>query len=157
MEPMAFARFLQVASLRASDKVLDIGCGTGYSSAVLAKIVDSVVALECDEELATRARDLLAGQGAFNVTVVDGPLAEGCPGYGPYDVILINGRVPDIPQPIFRQLKPEGRLVAAVGEAAVVRTVLYTLSDGVIGGRAVFDASIAPLPGFPSPKPAFVF
>jgi protein-L-isoaspartate(D-aspartate) O-methyltransferase len=96
-------------------------------------------------------------QDALNVRVVDGPLEKGCPGYGPYDVILINGRVPAVPEAIFQQLKPDGRLLAAVGEASVARAVLHTLSDGVIGARAAFDASVAPLPGFPSPKPAFVF
>jgi protein-L-isoaspartate(D-aspartate) O-methyltransferase len=157
MEPMAFARLVQLAALRQTDRVLDIGCGTGYSTAVLAKLAASVTALECDESLAVEAREILKNQAISNAEVVSGPLEEGSPAHGQFDVILINGRVPEVPRTLFRQLAKAGRLVAIVGETAVAKAILYTLADGVVGLRTAFDASVAPLPGFASQKPAFVF
>jgi protein-L-isoaspartate(D-aspartate) O-methyltransferase len=157
MEPMAFARLVQLAALRQTDRVLDIGCGTGYSTAVLAKLAASVTGLECDEELAAGAREILKNLAISNAEVVSGPLAEGSPAQGRFDVILINGRVPEVPQTLFRQLADAGRLVAIVGETAVARSILHTLADGVVGVRTAFDATVAPLPGFASQKPVFVF
>lgn len=157
MEPMAFARLLQLAALRETDRILDIGCGTGYSTAVLSRLAASVTALECDEDLAAEARNVLADQAIANTYVVCGPLAEGSSGHGPFDAILINGCIPEVPQALFRQLKEAGRLIAVVGEAAVARAILYTLADGAVGSRAAFDASVAQLPGFRSSRPAFVF
>ena len=157
MEPMAFARLLQLAALRQADRVLDVGCGTGYSTAVLALLAASVTALECDGDLAAGAQETLKNQAISNVEVVCGPLEEGSPAHGPFDVIVINGRVAQVPQGLFRQLAEAGRLVAIVGETAVARALLHILADGVVGVRAAFDASVAPLPGFLPAKPAFVF
>jgi protein-L-isoaspartate(D-aspartate) O-methyltransferase len=156
MEPMAFARLIQLAQLRPADRVLDIGCGTGYSTAVLAKLAASVMGLECDGELASAGRANLQ-QVAANAEVVCGPLAEGWPDGAPFDVILVNGRIPEVPQPLFRQLGDAGRLVAVVGETDVAAAILHTLADGIVGSRTAFDASVAPLPGFAPLKRAFVF
>ncbi len=93
MPPAPFARMLQAAAIAHTDIVLDVGCGSGYSAAVLARLANSVVALEADPELAERASVALMEAGVGNVAVVTGPLAEGYPSEGPYDVIFVNGGV----------------------------------------------------------------
>src|SRR5262249_17687501 len=115
LKPMVLAKMVQAAALIADDHVLDVGCATGYSSALLARLAGSVVALEEDEALAGPARDNLAAAGAANATVVTGPLTQGWQGSAPYDVIFINGASEIVPHALARQLKDGGRLVAAPG------------------------------------------
>ncbi|MBZ0214922.1 MAG: protein-L-isoaspartate O-methyltransferase [Fimbriimonadaceae bacterium] len=152
MEPMPTAKLLQLADVKKSDLVLDIGSGTGYSSTVLAKLADSVVALENDESLVEAANKVLAELEIGNVAVVCGPLTDGYPQEGPYDVIFINGAVSKVPELLFSQLKEGGRLVAVIGNGPVGVAWLYLKSDGHVGGRPAFDATIAPLPGFEAPE-----
>jgi len=148
MEPSPFAKLLQLAGVRSSDVVLDIGCGTGYSSAVLSRLASSVVALESDTVLAEQATSTLSQLGYDNVAVVQGALQAGYAAEAPYDVILINGAVEELPQALFDQLKEGGRLVAVegLGNAGVARLFLKT--TGVVTGRRAFNAAIRPLPGF---------
>jgi len=148
MEPSPFAKLVQLAGVRPADFVLDIGCGTGYSSAVLSRLASSVVALESDSALAGQASSTLSGLGYDNVAVVQGPLQDGYAAEAPYDVIFINGAVEQLPQTLFDQLKEGGRLVAVegVGNAGVARLFLKT--TGVVTGRRAFNAAIRPLPGF---------
>ena len=117
MEPSPFARLVQLADVKPSDLVLDIGSGTGYSSAVLSKLGSAVIALESDEELAARATDPLVENGFDNVAVVTGPLEAGYVAEGPYDVIFIGGSVDSVPEALFGQLKDGGRLVVVVAAA----------------------------------------
>jgi len=156
MEPAPFARLVQLAEIRRSDIVLDIGCGTGYSAAVLARLSDAVVAVECDAELAEQAAEVLLGLDIDNVAVVAGPLEAGYPTEGPYDVILIDGAVERVPETLFEQLKDGGRLVTVVGKGRAAAAMLYTRSDGTIASRTAFNADVRPLPGFGAP-PAFIF
>ena len=156
MEPGPFARLAQAAELSPGDVVLDVGCGTGYSAAVLARLASSVVALESDPELARYANETLAELGIDNVAVVTGPLEKGYAGEGPYDAILLEGAVETIPESLFEQLKPDGRLVAVIGYDRTARATVYRRSGDGVSGRAVFDAHVSPLPGFRRPK-AFVF
>ena len=156
MEPAPFARLVQLAEIGASDVVLDIGCGTGYSAAVLSRLADAVVALESDPELAEQAAETLLGLDIDNVAVVAGPLEGGYPSEGPYDVILLEGAVERVSDALFDQLKEGGRLVAVVGSGWTASAMVYTSSDGTIAGRAAFNADVRPLPGFQAPK-AFVF
>ena len=107
MEPSPFAKLLQLAEIQPGDAVLDIGCGTGYSSAVISKLAASVIALESDPVLAERAAATLAELGYDNITVVTGPLAGGHPAKAPYDVIFVGGAVDEVPQSIVRPI--EGR------------------------------------------------
>lgn len=151
MEPSPFAKLLQLAEVRKSDKVLDIACGTGYSAAVLLQIAGSVVALESDAGLAAKTRELVSG-----VEVIEGDLAKGHAAGGPYDVIFLNGAVDEIPAALFDQLADGGRLVAVVGAGNAARATLYLKEDGLVSGRAVFNASIKPLSAFDR-APAFVF
>jgi protein-L-isoaspartate(D-aspartate) O-methyltransferase len=156
MEPSPFAKLLQLADIRAGDVVLDIGCGTGYSAAVLSRLASSVIALESDASLAERATGILGNLGFDNAVVVHGPLRAGYAAEGPYDVIVLEGAVGEIPPALFDQLRDGGRLVAVegYGNAGVAR--LYVKVDGIVTGRRAFNAAIKPLPGFER-APAFVF
>ena len=156
MEPMAFAKLLLLADPRGSDLVLDVGCATGYSTAVLAQLADSVVGLECDSELAAAAEAALVDLGVANAAIVSGSLAAGYASQAPYDVIILEGAVETIPDPLFDQLREGGRLVAIVQDGPVGKATLYQMVDGVISSRVAFDASVTALPEFQRP-PAFTF
>jgi protein-L-isoaspartate(D-aspartate) O-methyltransferase len=156
MEPVPFARLLQLAKPERSDIVLDVGCGSGYSAAVLARLADTVVAVESDATLAQRASETLMQLGIANVAVVNAPLNPGYPSRGPYDVILLDGAVEHVPAALLDQLKKGGRLVGVVGSGWKATAMLYVRSDGNVTGRPAFNAAIRPLPGFRRP-PAFVF
>jgi protein-L-isoaspartate(D-aspartate) O-methyltransferase len=156
MEPMVFARLLQLAEIAPTDLVLDIGCGTGYSAVVLGRLANSVVALEGDPDLAQRASELARELGAANVSVVKGALEAGYPNQAPYDVIFLDGAAAEIPPAILGQLAEGGRMVAVATGAGVGRATLITKSGGQVSSRPVFDAAIRPLPGF-APKARFVF
>jgi protein-L-isoaspartate(D-aspartate) O-methyltransferase len=148
MEPMVFARMLQAAAITEADVVLDIGCATGYSTAVLAQMSATVVAVEENETLAQRATDQLAAQEVANAAVITAPLNAGYPDQQPYDVIILNGSVDEIPQSLVGQLAEGGRLVAVVRHGVIGRAVLMTREDGVINRIDLFDASVPRLPGF---------
>jgi protein-L-isoaspartate(D-aspartate) O-methyltransferase len=156
LKPMVLARLLQIASITSEDRVLDVGCGTGYSSAVLGKLAREVVALEEDSVLAGQARVALAAGSAANVTIAQGPLTEGWPSLSPYDVILLNGTAEIIPDRLLSQLRDGGRLVGIVGAGPATKAMLYLAVHGEASGRAIFDAAAAPLPGFTRPL-SFVF
>jgi protein-L-isoaspartate(D-aspartate) O-methyltransferase len=156
LKPMVLAKMVQAAEVEASDHVLDVGCATGYSSALLSRLARSVVALEEDEALARLARENLKAVGAANVTIVTGPLTEGWPAAAPYDVIFVNGATEIVPQELARQLKAGGRLVAVLGRAPAGQAMLYRCVGGDISGWPIFDAAAPVLPGFAAP-PAFVF
>ena len=156
MEAMVVARLLQAAALNAEDVALSIGCGTGYATAVLAQIVDTVVAVEPDKGLAQKANENLAAIGLDNVAVVEGKLEDGNIDQGPYNVIFFDGAVQTVPKAICDQLAEGGRLVAIVAGERVGTAYLYSRFGGVISKREVFDAGTPLLPGFWKQK-SFVF
>ena len=156
MEAMVVARLLQAAALNAEDVALSIGCGTGYATAVLAQIVDTVVAVEPDKGLAQKANQNLAAIGLDNVAVVEGKLEDGNIDQGPYNVIFFDGAVQTVPDAICDQLAEGGRLVAIVAGERVGTAYLYSRFGGVISKREVFDAGTPLLPGFRKQK-SFVF
>lgn len=156
MEPMVFARLLQAAELQPGDVLLDVGCATGYSTAVAARLVATVVALECDPELARQANENLAALDVVNAAVVVGELPRGYPEQGPYDVILLNGSADRIPETLLAQLAEGGRLVGVEDDEGAGRAVIYLKRDGLVGRRVLFDAAVKPLPGFQR-EPSFVF
>jgi protein-L-isoaspartate(D-aspartate) O-methyltransferase len=152
MEPMVFGRMAQIAEIQSTDVVLDVGCGSGYSAAVLSHLASTVVALESDSELAGRASAALATLGVDNVAVVTGALQDGDAGHGPYDVIIIEGQIPAVPAKLLNQLAEGGRLLAVVDNGAGPgRATLYSRFGGVVSHRVVFDATAGRLPGFVAP------
>jgi protein-L-isoaspartate(D-aspartate) O-methyltransferase len=156
LKPMVLAKLLQAAEIKVSDHVLDVGCVTGYSSAVLAHIAASVVAIEDDPELARTANANLTALGITTVTFRTAELPVGAPADGPYDAILINGCVDAVPEALLAQLKDGGRLVCVVRHGGAGKAMLYLANGGSISGRSIFDASAPVLPGFVVP-PVFVF
>lgn len=156
MEPMALARLLQLADVEPGDKALVVGAGTGYSAAVLARIAQSVVVLENSDELADKANRIMTELVIPNVTVVRGELASGAPSKAPFDVILIDGSVTEIPAPLKEQLADGGRLVAVVRSGPVGRATLVNRVGDAFGSRSDFDLITPFLPEF-APQPKFVF
>ncbi|HEY4163352.1 MAG TPA: protein-L-isoaspartate O-methyltransferase [Dongiaceae bacterium] len=155
-EPMVLARLLQSAQPKPGDSALVVGAGTGYSAAVIARLVGRVVALESDAKLAADARAALAGFDVKNVTVVEGTLTAGRAADAPYNLILIDGSVEVVPEALTAQLAEFGQLATVVVDRGVGRGTLFLKADGVISQRAVFDADAEPLPGFAAPQ-RFVF
>ncbi|MBX9633885.1 MAG: protein-L-isoaspartate O-methyltransferase [Magnetospirillum sp.] len=157
VEPLVLARLLVGAGIKPTDVVLNIGDATGYATAVVSKLAQTVVSLECDGEWAARATQALNDLAIDNVAVVQGALEQGYPAQGPYDVILFSGAVTEIPPAICRQLADGGRLVSVVSAAPGVGkgTLIVRVGD-TFGRRILFDAASPLLPGF-LPKPKFVF
>src|SRR6476660_8957642 len=148
MEASPLAKLMQLAEINATDSALDVGCGTGYASAILSRLARSVVALESDSTLAQTAASTLSGLGCGNVTVVEGALAQGHAAKAPYDVIFIGGSVEKVPAPLLDQLAEGGRFVAVEGRGNSAVARLFFKSGGAVTGRHAFNAAIKPLPGF---------
>jgi protein-L-isoaspartate(D-aspartate) O-methyltransferase len=159
LAPMVLARLVQLAAVEPEDAVLDIGCATGYSTAVLARLGRQVTGLEPEPELAEAARANIRELGLADTEIVEGALARGCPEKGPYDVIIMNGSVPAPPETLFAQLKDGGRLAAILSRGAPGsqgKATLFVNAGGDVSGVSHFDAGAPPLPGF-SPAPSFGF
>lgn len=146
LRPMVLGKLLQAADIAATDRVLDIGCATGYAAAVLAQMAGEVVALEEDTGLADTARAMLAGHA--NVNVVSGVLAQGWSQAAPYDVIVLEGSVDVTPDALCRQLKNGGRLVCVMGSGPDAKAVMFRRSGDDVGFRILFDSAAPLLPGF---------
>lgn len=156
MEPTIFACLVQEAAIQPADVVLDIGSGTGYSVAVLSRLAGTVFALESDPALAAGASDLYAEIAPDNVVPIEGPLAEGCAEHAPFDVILVEGAVDQVPEAILDQLGEGGRLVTVVLENGVGRVTVIHKRGGHRSHRVVRDANIPLLAEFSRPS-EFVF
>jgi len=148
LEPRTLAKMLDALNIQPDELVLDIGCGLGYSAAVIARLGEAVVALEEVPELAAEAEAHLAENGFDNVVLVAGTLAAGAPQHGPYDVITIEGAVASVPDAIIDQLKEGGRIGCLFSEGAVGLCRIGYKIDGKVTWRFAFNAAAPVLPGF---------
>jgi protein-L-isoaspartate(D-aspartate) O-methyltransferase len=157
MAPKMEARVVQELALRKTDRVLEVGTGSGYLTALLARCAAHVFSLEIRPALAAFGRDNLERHGADNVTLEIADGARGDPKRAPYDAIVLTGSTPVLPAALREQLAPGGRLFAVVGELPVMVARLFTCSaPGAYGTEALFDTVLAPLVNAQHP-PRFKF
>jgi protein-L-isoaspartate(D-aspartate) O-methyltransferase len=155
MDPVRLARLVHALPRGSDVKAMVVAVGSGYSAAILSRLVGSVVAVEEDKALAGLARNALAAVGAGNVSVVEAKLTEGYTAGGPYEAILIDGGVETVPERLLSQLA-RGALTAIVRDGSVSRAMLYERIGGETTTWPLFDAWATPLPGFERPR-EFVF
>lgn len=148
LDPRVFAKLLDALDIGPRDLVLDIGPAFGYSSAVIGRMAEAVVAVEEDAAMATEAQAALAEHNADNVAVVEAPLAIGAPQQGPYDAILIEGGVEQVPQAILDQIKEGGRIAAIFMEGALGEARVGYRTGGRVSWRFAFNATAPLLPGY---------
>jgi protein-L-isoaspartate(D-aspartate) O-methyltransferase len=148
LPPRTLAKMIQALEIEPGALVLDVGPATGYSAAILAQLARQVIALECDKALADRAVAALAATNADNVEVMLGGLTEGVPARGPFDAILVGGRVSEMPRALLDQLKDGGRLVAILDEGGVGKVVVWRRFAMSFDRRPLFDADAVAMPGF---------
>jgi protein-L-isoaspartate(D-aspartate) O-methyltransferase len=156
LAPMVLARMIQSLVIERGNKVLDVACGLGYSSAIMAHLGASVVALESSEVIANEARQRLALGGVEGIAVVAGPLNQGDRAAASYDAILINGAVEVRPEALLQQLADGGRLVCIQGRGLAAKATLYVRAGTAFGARPLFDAAAPLLASFKA-EPGFVF
>ena len=156
IQPALLAKMLQAADIKATDRVLVVGCATGYAAALVAHFAAQVSATESDPALVAKAGATLGQLGITNVTVKTAAAADGDTADAPFDVIVVNGATEVVPTALFGQLKEGGRLVGVFALAQPPRVSLVTHSHDDFGHRDLFDATAPVLPGFER-LPAFVF
>lgn len=148
LEPRTLAKMLDALDIGADDLVLDIGAGYGYSAAVIAHMAVAVVALEEDEDMARDAEEGLMAAGMDNVIVHAGPLSAGAAEHGPYDVILVQGGISDIPDAVIDQLKDGGRIACLFMDGALGEVRIGYRLEGRMHWRRSFNAAAPVLDGF---------
>lgn len=150
LPPRVEARLLQDADVKRTDKVLEVGTGSGYMAALLAHQAASVLSFELDATLAQQARTNLQAAGIHNVEVRQADGSQGAPSDGPFDVIMLSGSVPNVPQVLLNQLSIGGRLLAVVGEDPVMRaSVITRTADQQWQTSEPWDTMAPRLKGFP--------
>ncbi|GHC46856.1 protein-L-isoaspartate O-methyltransferase family protein [Neogemmobacter tilapiae] len=152
LEARTLAKLLDALDVQPTDAVLDIGCGLGYSTAVLARLAEAVVAVEDDEARATEAQRTLSAEGVDNAAVMTGPLAAGSAKHGPYDIIVLQGGVEKLPAGLADQLKDGGRIGAVFMTGALGVARVGFKADGRITWRDAFNATAPVLPGYEERK-----
>ena len=148
LEPRTLAKMIDALDIQPGHVVLDIGCGLGYSTAVLARMSDFVVAVEDDEARAQEAQANLSEQGADNAAVMSGALNEGAAKSGPYDIIILQGGVEQVPDALLDQLREGGRIAAVFSEDTLGVVRVGHKIDGAVNWRYAFNASAPVLTGF---------
>jgi protein-L-isoaspartate(D-aspartate) O-methyltransferase len=148
LAPRALAKLIQACEIEPTAAVLDVGCATGYSTAVLAHLAASVVGVEVDQGLASQATQVLGKLAIGNATVICGPLEAGAPEQAPFDAILLNGAVEEMPQALLDQLKDGGRLLAIVAGRTFGKAQVWRRQGKTFDARPVFDCGALLLPGF---------
>ncbi|UWP89846.1 protein-L-isoaspartate O-methyltransferase family protein [Aliiroseovarius crassostreae] len=155
LEPRTLAKMLDALDIQSDELVLDLGCGLGYSAAVLARLADFVVAVESDESMAADAQSKLSEFGADNVAVIQGEPSEGNAKNGPYDVIIVQGAVEQVPDALLEQLKDGGRMAAIFADGKLGTVRIGYKMDGSIVWRHAFNAGAPVVSGFEAVR-AFV-
>jgi protein-L-isoaspartate(D-aspartate) O-methyltransferase len=148
LEARTLAKLLDAMDLRPGEMVLDLGCGLGYSAAVIARLSGTVVAVEDDERMAADAQRLMSEEGVDNALVLAGPLAQGAAKHAPYDAITVQGGVEVVPDAVLAQLKDGGRIGAIFVEGALGTVKVGYKADGHVTWRPVFNATAPVLDGF---------
>jgi protein-L-isoaspartate(D-aspartate) O-methyltransferase len=156
LKPVVVARLLQAAEIQPTDTVLVVGCASGYTAALAARLARQVRATDPDAALAARAKASLDGLGLTNASVSVADPAAGDPAHAPYDVIVLEGATQVVPEQLYGQLKEGGRLVGVFATGDVQRAMLVMHSQNDFGSRILFDASARLLPGMQR-TPEFVF
>ena len=156
LEPRTLAKMLDAVDVQPTDVVLDLACGLGYSTAVLAEMADFVVAVEDDAARAEDAQANLSAHGVDNAAVFEGPLAEGAAKNGPYDLIMLQGAVETVPDALLAQVKEGGRMIAIFAEGALGVVRVGRKIDGAMNWRMAFNANAPVLAGF-AKEAAFTF
>lgn len=159
MEPSVLARLIQFAAPKAEDVALTIGSGAGYNAAILSQLVSTVVALDEDRAMLEQAQSVWDKLSYSNVVAVIGPLIEGAPKNAPYDFILFNGAITNVPEDIKNQLAVGGRMLVLIKSAnnnVAKANLIEHVSEGIFSSRVLFDAGTPYLKGF-EPKKEFVF
>lgn len=146
MAPRTFAKMVQLAAIEAGDRVLVVGAGMGYGTAIIARLAASVTALECDATLAAAAKGALSG--VSNVSVVEGALTAGAAAQQPYQAIVVEGTVWQRPDTLISQLAPGGRLVAVLADGSVSQATVWRRIGDHTGATSAFEAAATALPGF---------
>jgi protein-L-isoaspartate(D-aspartate) O-methyltransferase len=156
LDPRSFAKLAQLAEIGEEDRVLDVACGLGYSTAVFASMAREVVGLEEIETLAAEATRAMREYGAGRARITQGPLDQGCAAGAPYDVVFINGAVQEIPPALTSQLRDGGRLLAIFRDGPVGKAHFCVHKGGVLSHRVAFDATVPLLKRFERSR-SFVF
>lgn len=157
LTPLTFGRLLQLANIQPSDYVLDVGAASGFSTAVIAQIAESVVGLEVDEELCELADKNLSALDVTNAAVMCGALEKGASKQGPFDVVFINGSIAQVPDALADQLRANGRLVAVVRSGHSTRACVFHKSGENLVAGDDFSAVASPLDTFTGAPVAFEF
>jgi protein-L-isoaspartate(D-aspartate) O-methyltransferase len=146
-QPSLHARYLQLLQLTGHEKVIEVGTGSGYQTALLSHLAQQVFSIERVPELLDRARDVIAASGVRNVSLMLGDGTLGWREYAPYDAILVSAAAPEIPQPLLDQLAEGGRLIAPLGDRAEQMLVMVTKRAGGIERRDITPVRFVPLVG----------
>jgi protein-L-isoaspartate(D-aspartate) O-methyltransferase len=159
LEPLTLSKMLEAANLTEDDVVLDIGGATGYAAAIMSPNVSTIIALESKEEYITAAEKNWKQLDACNIISCEGPLKAGEADKGPYDVIVLHGAVPQIPENLTAQLTQNGRMLLIIkkpGEKLGQATLVQSLGENTFSSYTLFECGADYLEGF-APKPAFSF
>lgn len=156
IKPVVLARLMQAAEIGLTDKVLVTGGASGYAAAIAGHLAAQVVAVCATDKVAAASRAALSACGLSNVTMTAGEAGKGNVTNGPYDVIVLDGAAEVVPQALYEQLKPGGRLVGVFAHAIPSRATIVTRSAADFGARILFDATAPILPGLKR-LPAFTF
>ena len=146
-QPFMVAAMAEALGLDGSERVLEVGCGSGYQAAVLSRLAGQVIAIETRPALAALARERLASLGSANVTVVEGDGSAGWPAGAPYDAILVTAAAPEVPQPLVDQLAENGRLVIPVGGSNHQELLRIVKRDGKLTEQSLYSCRFVPLLG----------